>query len=64
MKTINRAIIDTFIDLFHAAAMLLREQRIRTPSLELTPMGTSSRGAKEKFRFLGTQYDRRVIINN
>ena len=49
MKTINRAVIDKFIDPFHAAAMLLREQRLRPPSLQMTPMETSSRGAKEKF---------------
>ena len=49
MKTINRAVIDKFIDPFHAAAMLLREQSLRPPSLQLTPMETSSRGAKEKF---------------
>ena len=37
------------IDLCHAAAILVREHRFRTSSFELTRMGTSSRGAKERF---------------
>ena len=36
------------IDFCHAAAMLVREHRFRTPSLELTCVGTSSSGAKER----------------
>ena len=41
------------IDLCHAAAMLVREHRFRTLILELTWMGTSSRGAKGKFSVPG-----------
>ena len=36
------------IDLCRVAAMLVREHRFHTLSLELTSMGMSSRGAKEK----------------
>lgn len=37
------------LTLFHAAVMLFREHRYRVPGLELTCMGTSLRGVKEKF---------------
>ena len=50
------------MELCHAAAMLVRDQRFRTASLALICMGTSSRGKKGSFRSLGTQYDRRHVI--
>lgn len=46
---------------FHAAAMLVREHKFRTPSLELTCRGTSSSGQKYISRSLGTQFGRCVI---
>ena len=41
------------IDLFHAAAILVREHRFRTLIFELAWMGTSSRGAKGQFSVPG-----------
>lgn len=42
-------------------SMLVKEHRFRSPSLELTCMGTSLRRQKRCFMSLGNQYGCRVI---
>ena len=49
------------IDICHAVAMLVREHRFLTSSLEAICMGTRSWGQNKSFRSLGTQYGRHVI---